>query len=279
MEALAQVVPPEDLATYPPLRVTNPVSSEWEYLRPSLRANALRTIAANVRQHDGELAIFEAARVYLTEPDGPPIEREHVTGAVAGRREDRWGHASGESVDFYDAKGYVESALHQLGTEATFDEAPSFGLVPGRTAEIKIGGDVVGTIGQVHPRVASWFDIDHEVYLFELVVDDLLPRVPAVRRAESISRFPPVVQDIAIVVDRSLVAARARKMIEAHPLVRSAQVFDVYEGDRIPAGKKSLAFSVTYQSPEKTLTDEDVAKAQKSIVERLRKELGAELRG
>jgi phenylalanyl-tRNA synthetase beta chain len=279
LEALQQVVPPEDLATYPPLRVANPVSAEWEYLRPVLRANLLKTLGANIRQHEGELALFEAARVYLTEPDGPPQEQEHVVGVVGGEREDRWGHASGEAVDFYDAKGYLEAALRSLGVEAAFAEGTAFGFVPGRVAELQIDGQKIGTIGQVHPKVAAWFDIDSDVYLFELVLDDLLPSVGGVRRVEAVLRFPPVVQDIAIVVDRALEAARVRSLIEAHPLVRSARIFDVYEGDGIPAGKKSLAFSVTYQSAEKTLTDEDVAKAQRSIVERLKKEAGAELRG
>ncbi len=101
----------------------------------------------------------------------------------------------------------------------------------------------------------------------------------AVRRVGSVSRFPPVIQDIALVVDTQLSAERVRSIIVQHELVADAQVFDVYEGDRIPAGKKSLAFSVTYQSPERTLTDEDVAKAQQAILARLKNELGAELRG
>jgi phenylalanyl-tRNA synthetase beta chain len=279
MEALEQVVAPEELATYPPMRVVYPVSAEHEYLRPVLRASLLRTLAANIRQHEGELALFEAARAFLSEPEGPPQEQEHITGVVAGRHEDRWGHASDEPVDFYDAKGYVEAALHAVGLEATFQEAAAFGLVPGRAADVLIDGRRVGAIGQVHPRTAAHFDIDQEVYLFELVVDELLPSVSPVRRVGAVSRFPPVVQDIALVVDKQVAAGRVRELIAQHELVAGVQVFDVYEGDRIPAGKKSLAFSVTYQSPEHTLTDEEVAKAQRAIVERLKREVGAELRG
>ncbi len=279
LDALQQVVAPEELATYPPMRVVYPVSADHEYLRPVLRASLLQTLAANIRQHEGEIALFEAARAFLTEPGSPPQEQEHITGVVAGRREDRWGHASDEPVDIFDAKGYVEAALHTIGLSAAFQESTAYGLVPGRTAEITIDGRRAGTIGQVHARVAAHFDIDSEVYLFELVVDELLPFVSPVRRVASVSRFPPVVQDIALVVDKQLAAERVRSIIAQHELVVAAQVFDVYEGDRIPAGKKSLAFSVTYQSPERTLTDDDVAKAQRAILARLKNEAGAELRG
>ena len=280
MEALQQVVPPEDLATYPPLRVVNPLSAEYEYLRPVLRANLLRTLGANIRQHEGEVALFEAARAYLTDPEGGrPQEQEHIVGVVGGQREDRWGHASAGPVDFYDAKGYVEAALGAVAIDAVFNEAALFGMLPGRAAEIIIDGRRVGSIGQVHPKVASAFDIDREVYLFELIVDELLPSVTGVRRAEPIVRFPGVAEDLAIVVEKRVTAAAVRSIIEQHALVRSAEVFDVYEGEQIGASKKSLAFSVIYQSPDHTLDDKEVAKARQAIVARLKNELNAELRG
>lgn len=279
VEALRLVVPPEELATYPPLRVVNPVSQEHQYLRPVLRASVLQTLAANARQREGEIALFEAAKGFVPQPEGPPDEREHIVGVVCGRREDRWGHPTDEPVDFYDAKGYLEAALETLGIRATYESAAAFGMVPGRAAEVWVAGRKVGTIGQVHPSVAQAFDLDQDVYLFELLVDELLPLVGGVRRYQSVSRFPPVVQDLALLVDRGTTAASVGALIEQHPLVREARIFDVYEGERIPAGKKSLAFSVTYQSAEGTLTDEAVAEARRSIVERLRRELGAELRG
>jgi phenylalanyl-tRNA synthetase beta chain len=272
-------VPPEELSTYPPLRVINPVSADHEYLRPVLRANVLRALAGNLRQHEGEVALFEAARTYLTEPDGGrPQEQEHIVGVVAGEREDRWGRASGEPVDFYDAKGYVEAALRALDIAAAFEEQPEFGMLRGRAAAIMVDGRRAGTIGQVHPDVAAAFEIDCDVFLFELIVDELLPSVPAVRRAEPVVRFPPVVEDLAVVVDKRVPAAQVRSLIEQHALVRSAPVFDVYEGDQIAANKKSLAFSVTYQSPDHTLDDKEVAKARQAIVARLKNELNAELR-
>ena len=282
LETLAHVVAPEELATYPPLRVANPGSADHEYLRPVLRASLLQTVAANARRHEGELALFEAARVYAPARDGdagPAHEREHVAGAVSGRRADRWGRASAEPVDFFDAKGYIEAALRDLGVAPAFEAGSEFGLVPGRTAQITVDGGRVGVLGQVHPNVAAAFDIDQDVYLFELVVDDLLPALGDVRRYDPVLRFPPVVEDLALLVDRDLPAERVRALIEQHELVRSARLFDVYEGERLAAGKKSLAFAVTYQSPDATLTDQTVSKARSAIVARLANEFGAELRG
>ncbi len=162
---------------------------------------------------------------------------------------------------------------------ATLQETAAFGLVPGRTEEIVVGEQKVGILGQVHPSVAAAFDIDQEVYLFELVVDELILLIEEVRGYQAASRYPAVVQDVALVVDRELPAAKVGAIIEEHELVRRAQLFDVFEGEHIPAGKRSLAFSVTYQAADHTLTDEEAAHAQRSILKRLSKELGAELRG
>lgn len=279
MEALGHVLSPEDLALHPPLRVANPMSVELEHLRTSLRASLLQALAANLRHHEGEVAIFEAARVYLGPGDELPDEREYVAAAIGGRREDRWSRHSEESVDFYDAKGYLEQLLNGLGVEATFAEGESFAFVPGRTAEVQIGDRVVGVLGQVHPRVAAAFEIAQDVYLFEVLLDELLPFVGGPRHYESIPRFPPVVQDIATVVDEGVPAGRVQAIIEQTRLVRRARLFDVYTGEQVGKGKKSLAFSVTYQSPDHTLTDEEVARAQRGILERLKREVGAALRG
>ena len=260
------------------LKVVNPLSAEHEYLRPVLRGSVLKTLAANERRREGEIALFEASRVYLPRSGELPEEQEHIVGVITGMREDRWGRSSDEPVDFYDAKGYVQAALQVAGVEGTFEAAEEFGLLPGRTATVSAGEAKVGVIGQLHPSVASSFDIDQDVYLFELVVDHLLPAVQAGVEYAPLMRFPAVVQDIALVVDSGQPADDVRRLIEKHELVHAAQVFDVYEGEGVPADCKSLAFSVTYRSVEKTLTDKEVAHAQGEILKSLRDELNAELR-
>ncbi len=276
-EALRQVVPSETLARKSPLRVANPMSAEQEYLRTTLRASLLQSLAANLRYEEGEVALFEAARVYLPAGDDLPQEQEHATAVVGGHREDRWGHPTAEAIDFYDAKGYLEELLRGLGVEATFVEGEAFGM--SHSAEVQVEGRTVGVLGQVHPRVAAGFDIESDAYLFEVVLDELLPFLGGHRRYEAVSRFPPVEQDIALVVEEGVSAGRIQAIIEQAPLVRQARLFDVYAGEQVGAGKKSLAFSISYQSPDHTLTDEEVARAQTGIVERLKREVGAALRG
>jgi phenylalanyl-tRNA synthetase beta chain len=282
LEAIQRVVSPETLAASPPLHVANPMSSEYEWLRPTLRASLLRTLAANQRQREGPLALYEVARVYLSQGQDLPREPEQAAGVVSGRRLDRWGHVAEEELDFFDAKGYLEHLFARLGVTPAFDDGEEYALVPGRTARIMLGERAVGVLGQVDPRVAAGFDIDGDVFLFELVLDEVLAVLSerqAPRRYEPVPRFPPVVQDLAVVVDEAVTAAQVQSLIQAAALVRRAQLFDVYTGEPVPAGKKSLAFSVTYQSPDHTLTDEEVARAHRGIVERLKRQLGATLRG
>jgi phenylalanyl-tRNA synthetase beta chain len=291
METLARVTPKEDLAIYPPYRAANPISSDHEVLRTTLRASLLETVASNLRYQKGEMAIFEAARTYQrperTEiqagrPFGEhalPDEREHIAGALTGRRLDRWGRPGAESVDFFDAKAYVEALLKGLNIEAEYVGVDEYAFAPGRTAELRIGGQRAGVLGQVHPDVAMAFDIGQQVYIFDLTLDALLQHAGRQRKMAPVPRFPAVEQDLALIVDEAVPAGRLRAIIEATPLVREARIFDVYHGEQVPAGKKSVAFAVAYQAPDHTLTDDEVARTQRKLVEHLRRECNAEVRG
>jgi phenylalanyl-tRNA synthetase beta chain len=279
MEALQKVLPPEELAMNPPLRVANPLSRDHEYARTTGRAAVLQTLAQSIHAVPGIIALFEAGRIYLPRPDDLPQETEVVCGIVAGAHPDRWGRPAGDPAGFYDAKALTERALESVGVRASYAETVDFAYLPGRTAEIIANGDRVGLVGQVHPRVAASFDIDAEVAMFELDLDALLPHVQAIVHYQPLSPYPSVEEDLAVVVSTDVTAARVREIIESFPLVREASIFDVYTGPPVPAGKKSLAYSVSYQSSEKTLTDQDVAHQRERIVARLRQELAAELRG
>ena len=152
-------------------------------------------------------------------------------------------------------------------------------MARGRTAELRADGTRIGVIGQVHPDVAAAFDIMQDVYLFEITLDDVLPHASKRRKMSNVSRFPPVEQDIAVIVDADTPAGAIERAIAGSQLVRSVRIFDVYTGDQVPAGKKSLAFSIEYQADDHTLTDDEVARAQRRLVERLRHDFAAELRG
>lgn len=291
MEALARVVPREDLAIYAPYRMVNPITADHEYLRPTLRASVLQTLASNLRYHRDEVAIFEASRVYergdvRTSADGRPfgedvmpVEREAAVGAISGRRRDRWGAPGEEFADLYDAKAYVEALFDGLNVHVDYALVDEFGLMPGRTASIHADGTRVGVVGQVHPAVAAAFEIEQPVYVFDVSIDALLPFAGSQRKLQAVSKFPAVEQDLALIVDDAMAAGALLSTIEATPLVRDARIFDVYRGDQIAAGKKSVAVAVAWQSGDHTLTDDEVAKAQRKLVERLMREFGAELRG
>jgi phenylalanyl-tRNA synthetase beta chain len=280
LETLAKVLDPEELAANPPLRVANPMSREYEYARTSLRQALLTTLASNTRGDSALVALFEAAKRFMPRDGDLPEEIETVCGVIAGRKADRWGQPTGDAADFFDAKGAVEYLLADLRVGAKFEETVEFAYLPGRTAAVTVDGRRVGVIGQVHPRVAASFGVDADVAMFELDLDALLPHVGGAVHYQPVPPYPSVEQDLAIIVRDDVPAARALEIIRASPLVREASVFDVYTGDPVPPGHKSLAFSVSFGSPKETLTEEKhVAKERERIVARLRQELGAELRG
>jgi len=278
-ESLAKVLSPEELSAHPPLRVSNPMSRQQEYLRTTLRASLLETLAANLRHRQaGMVALFEVARIYVPRSDDLPQEVERLAGAVSGARPDRWGHPGGESVDFFDAKAYLDYLFDRLGLAPIYEESEDFALLPGRSAEVRLDGQRLGLLGQVHPRVAAAFDIEQDAFLFELDLEALLPHTGRPRRHQPLSRFPAVEEDMAIVVDEGVSAAEVQALIESSSLVQRATLFDVYTGPPVPAGKKSLAYSVAYQSFEHTLTDAEVERERRRILERLSRQVGAALR-
>ncbi len=278
LESLAKVLPPEEVRQRPPLRVANPMSHQQEYLRTTLRASLLETLASNLRHHQGRIALFEVARVYLPRPEELPEEVESLAGVVTGDRPDRWGQPAGEAVDLYDAKAYLEFLFDRLGLAISYHDGEDFALVPGRTAEVRLGDQRVGLVGQVHPEVAAAFDIEQDVYLFEVNLEALVPEVGKPRLYQPLSRFPAVEEDIAIVVDEGVTAAQVQAIIEAFPLVQRAALFDVYRGPPVPADKKSLAYSIAYQSLDHTLSEAEVNRERRRILDRLKGQVGAVLR-
>ncbi len=278
LETLAKVLAPEDLTIQRPLRVANPMSRDHEYARTTLRGSVLQTLSRNTQGTAGLTALFEASRVYVPRDTDLPEETETVCGVVTGRRPDRWGQPTGEPAGFYDAKGCLDVLFQALRVPVQYEEAVDFAYLPGRTAVIKAGDDRVGIVGEVHPKVARAFDIDNPVAMFELDLNALLPHVSEHVDYHPVPPYPSVEQDLAVIVPEALPAERVLTAIRSFGLVRSATIFDVYTGPPVPAGRKSLAFSISYGSEKKTLTDEDVSRERERIVARLRGELGAELR-
>ena len=285
-EVLGRVIAPEELALIRPLRLRNTLSSDREVMRPTLRHSLIEVVDRNIRAGAPRIAAFEAGRVYLPRrADGAqasealPDEREMVTGVVSGSDADRWGRPVERTLDFFDAKGMLDAAMTALGVTLDYEADHEFGFLPGRLARLSAGGEPVGLIGELHPETLDAFDVAQPVTLFEIDVARLLPHVPERVEARPVSRFPAVEQDLALVLDEDVPASAVQAVIEGSGLVASSRVFDVYRGDQLPAGKKSIAFAIRYQVPNRTLTGEDANREQAKIVKRLAREFGAELRG
>jgi phenylalanyl-tRNA synthetase beta chain len=264
----------------PAMRVANPMSSEQEYLRTSLRPGLLATFASNEKHEKDSIKLFEVGRVYLPRANDLPEEREMLVGILAGPRLDRSWLSGEDTLDFFDAKGILETLFDRLRAKASFQPAEDQILLAGKTAEIVIDGHKIGVVGEVHPKTTALFDISTQpVILFEVDLAKLLSFLGAVYRYRPIPRFPGNTRDIALILDTSVAASKVQEVIKSSPLVDQVILFDVYTGEQLPPGKKSLAFSIRFQSPERTLTDEEVNKAQQQIIERLQRDFGATLRG
>ena len=268
-----------------PLMIANPMSSDLDTLRTSLRGNMLETLASNIRisQNEG-IRLFEMGRVYLPKEEAKerelPDEREMLVGVLSGHRFPTSWHTTQSDMDFFDAKGVLESTFAQMGLSVEYEPSSDPILHPGKTARLVCSGKVVGVIGEVHPRVLERFDMEGSpVALFEVDLESLIQAVPQdERRYQSTSRFPESYRDFALTVDSHVLSAKVQAIIERHKLVVRASPFDVYSGEEIPVSKKSLAYTVTFQSPSGTLTAEQVNRAQQDILRQLQREVGAELR-
>jgi phenylalanyl-tRNA synthetase beta chain len=278
LDLLNRLMPQPHPLKPPPLRMANPMTADQEYLRPTLRANLLAALEANRRHEEGGIRLFELGRVYLPRANDLPDEPEILCGLLAGPRFEQSWRGGDEPLDFFDAKGIVEGLLSHLGMEADFKPGSDESLHPAKQAVIAIEGKRIGVVGELHPKVLDAFELSGKVYLFEIELMALLPFTLAHKLFQPISRFPAIVRDIALEVDAGIAHRQVVEIISGFPLVTEVSLFDLYSGGKLPAGKKSLAYRIIFQSPEHTLTDDEVNKVQKQILGKLSKQLGASLR-
>jgi phenylalanyl-tRNA synthetase beta chain len=262
-----------------PVRMANPLSRDQEFLRISLRGGLLTSFASNERHHDKGIMLFEIGKIYLPREGQLPDEPTMLCGVIGGPQfEQSWFDDKG-SLDFFHARGILETLFSRLGIEAKLEPAEDDLLLRGKTADIIIEGKSVGIIGELHPDIAASFDISFEpVCLFDLEIEKLIPFANRLRSFQSIPRYPSTDRDLALVVDAGLSAQQIYDLICSFPQVNEVTLFDVYQGKQVPEGKKSLAFALRYQSMEQTLTDKEVDKVQQKILTRMEKEFGAVLR-
>ncbi len=261
----------------------NPMSEDHAVLRTTLLGSLLDAARLNVARGSADLSLVEQGAVYLAR-DGEPLPYEHRSLGLLlhGRlHPPSWGVAKPRVADFFAAKGLLEALLDTLRVEDWCVEAAGEPFThPGRSAQVIVGGENVGWVGELHPLVAQAWDLGEHVAGFELDLDKVVAHAVAVPRFAAISSFPPVRQDLAVVVPEELPAASVLGAVReaGGKLLTGARIFDVYRGEQIGEGRTSLALALTFQAPDRTLTDDDVAPVRDKIVTALAQR-GGELRG
>ncbi|HEX9716535.1 MAG TPA: phenylalanine--tRNA ligase subunit beta [Actinomycetota bacterium] len=261
------------------IRITNPLQADEEYLRTRLLPGLLKALRRNVARHVRTAALFEVGTVFRL-VGGAPEERPSAAFAMTGPASQSWAEPP-HLFDLFDAKGVVEALLQELGvSDVSFGEPPGWLFHPGRSTTVLSGGERVGVVGEVHPRVAEDLDLDGRVAVGELDVTALIAHASAEITARDVPRFPPVRRDLAFILPAESPAGAVREsLIDAGgELVESCLLFDVFAGPPLPDGKKSLAFSLDLRAPDRTLTDDEADAVVSRIVERLARDFGAELR-
>jgi phenylalanyl-tRNA synthetase beta chain len=267
--------------------IANPISLDRVAMRRTLLNGLLELVAVN-QNHSVTQRLFEIGPIFLPKDGHPlPDEPRHLGIALSGvRTVASWqdganGIKAQPPIDFYDLKGIAETLFAGLHIDGiTFKATQASAFHPGRCALIQHQQHTFGLIGEIHPQVRERYDLHQAVFALELNLDMLLSFVTTDFRIDSIPTQPAVYQDIALIVKDSTPATEVQRVIETAggDLLHAARLFDVYSGEPIPEGKKSLAYALTYQAPDRTLTDREVAKVQQQIVKAAEKELGALLR-
>ena len=275
--------PPDDRLY---ITLVNPIVVDRVVMRHSVLGGVLDVLVANSRVRD-RLALFEIGAVYLMEEgETLPNEPRRLAMALTGPRDPlTWQDANAERapMDFFDLKGVVEALTHGLYLSGvTYEPGGHPTFMPGRTAKLLIGGQPAGWLGELHPLVREKFDLPAQAVLVaDLDLELLLSKVDERHAVNPVPEFPPVKEDLAVIVEEKTPGARVQAIIQAAggDLLVDVTLFDLYRGEQIGAGKKSLAYRLTYQSPDRTLTDAEAARVRERIVKRLKEEVGAVLRG
>lgn len=274
----------EDLGNITPIRLAMPMSEDRSTLRTSLIPHVLDIIQYNHNRKIDDVAIYEIGSIFLseeTELTKQPKEREMVAGAITGAWLSHLWQGEKKKVDFYVAKGILEGLFDSIGVTENirYSSAKKDGLHPGRTAAIFLGETAIGFVGQIHPSLQRELDLN-ETFIFQLDLETVLAHAEKEVFYEEIPKYPSISRDIALVVNEATGAQEVKDVINASggKLLKSVHLFDLYQGDKMEAGRKSLAFSLTYFDPSKTLTDEEVSKVHNEVLSSLQEKLGVTLR-
>jgi phenylalanyl-tRNA synthetase beta chain len=260
------------------VELANPISSEMAVMRTSLWPGLVQALRHNLHRQRNRVRLFETGLRFVPN-EGDLAQEKVIGGLVHGPLlSEQWG-ADGGKVDFFDAKGDVEALLATLGrVEVSFEAAEHPALHPGQSARIRVGGEVVGWLGALHPSLERKLELGGHTFVYELMLAPF--KAATVPKFEELSKFPAIRRDLAVLVDRDVNAGRVLDCIRdaAPETLRDLELFDVYTGEGVDSGRKSLALGLTLQAHSRTLKDSEIEKAVADIVTALQKNLGATLR-
>lgn len=274
-DGLTNMMLPEGDSRYTAIPILNPISEEFPYMRTTLVPAVIEAAKRNIAQQNKDLWLFETANVY--EPKALPLtevphERPMACGIMMGKvTEAAWNQAQ-RDTDFYDVKGVVDGLLAKLGL-TQFDIQPSRESYyhPGVSAHYTVNGITIANYGELHPQVVKNFDLSGKVYMFEIDLEAVLSITVPPFRYQSFSKFPGTSRDLAIVAPVSVTSGEIVALIKEYggKYLESVSIFDVYEGEHIEAGYRSLAYNLQFRSMEGTLNDEDIDGAIQAIIDAL----------
>ncbi|NLT36182.1 MAG: phenylalanine--tRNA ligase subunit beta [Gaiellales bacterium] len=260
--------------------VANPISGDQSVMRTMLLPCLLATAARNLAVRNTRLHIFETSKTFHPEGAELPRETERIGAVLMGPwLQESW-LKGGVATDFFLAKGVVERLLAGLGLVADFTVATEPFLHPGKGARVAVAGKEIGWVGEVHPLVLQAYDLPAGVMALELESEAIIAVAGGVPLFEDLMTYPALEQDLALVVDAGVAAAELERVVReaGAPLLRECRIFDVYEGESVGAGRKSLAVRLVFRSPERTLSEAEVGEVRAKVLAALKAQLAAELR-
>ncbi len=263
------------------VRLANPLSEEQSVMRTTLVPGMLDVVRRNLSRQNEDLALFEVGTVFKPRKEGLPLEELKICAVTTGKTDMHWSGVRLD-MDYFYLKGIAERFLSEMGVRGCrFEPAsdhPSFH--PGRAAGVVKNGTELGIIGEIHPEVLANFDIKRRVCVFEFDLQALFASADSRKMTDELTRYPAVQRDLAVLVNEDTPAAAVLSVIESAggELLRRVDLFDVYQGPQVPAGFKSLAYSLVFQAYDRTLQEDEVSGIVEKILAQLGKQLDARLR-
>ena len=262
------------------IEIKNPLSEDMAILRPTLMWSVLSNIRDNINRNQFDLRFCEVSRVFSPAQELANEELRICIG-LAGRPERTLWDPKPEAYDFYTIKGYVEKLMEYMGvTKYRLERSSNSNFHPGRSAELRIGNDIIGVFGEIHPDVQEKMEIKRErVYIAEIDLTKCVKYIKNSTKYEKIVKYPEVTRDLAIVLSKDvLVGNMIESLKRVSPIIEKIDIFDVYEGEKIDADKKSVAISIVLRDKEKTLDEKEIKTAIDKILTTISKDYNGEIR-